>query len=96
MFDPKIAQLLPTSETRNWHEYRYLKAKAMVASLNYTFAKNRAVDAKIYTPDTPVGRADLAVYAADRDKAKAEYTFAVLVAETAESAWRESYRHVKH
>jgi len=85
-----------SEETRNWHEYRYLKAKAMVASLNYTFAKNRAVDAKIYTPDTPVGRADLAVYAADRDKAKAEYTFAVLVAETAESAWRESYRHVKH
>lgn len=82
-----------SEETLNWYEYRYLKAKAMVASLSYTFARNRAVEAKTYTPDTPVGRADLAVYAADRDKAKAEFTFAALVAGEAENAWRESYRN---
>lgn len=84
-----------SEENLNWHEYRYLKAKAMLASLRYTFARNRAVDAKTYTPDTPVGRADLAVYAADRDKAKAEYTLAALVADEAENAWRESYRKNK-
>ena len=82
-----------SEETLNYHEYNHLKAKAMLASLRYTFARNRAVDAKTYTPDTPVGRADLAVYAADRDKEKAEYTFAALVAGEALEAWRESYRN---
>lgn len=82
-----------SEETLNYHEYNHSKAKAMLASLRYTFARNRAADAKTYTPDTPVGRADLAVYAADRDKAKAEYTFAALVAGEAMAAWRESYSH---
>ncbi len=82
-----------SEETLNYHEYTHLKAKAMLASLRYTFARNRTLDAKTYTPDTPVGRADLAVYAADRDKAKAEYTFAALVAGEAKEAWRESYSH---
>ena len=82
-----------SEETLNYHEYNHLKAKAMLASLRYTFARTRAVDAKTYTPDTPVGRADLAVYAADRDKEKAEYTFAALVAGEALEAWRESYRN---
>lgn len=84
-----------SEELLNWHEHRYLKAKAMLASLRYTFARNRAVDAKTYTPDTPVGRADLAVYAAERDKAKAEYTLAALVAGEATNAWRESYKKNK-
>lgn len=82
-----------SEETLNYHEYNHLKAKAMHASLRYTFARNRARDAKTYTPDTPVGRADLAVYAADRDKEKAEYTFAALVAGEALEAWRKSYRN---
>ena len=80
-----------SEETLNYHEYNHSKAKAMLASLRYTYARNLAVDAKTYKPDTPVGRADLAVYAADRDKAKAEYTFAALVAGEAMAAWRESY-----
>ena len=82
-----------SEETLNYHEYNHSKAKAMLASLRYTYARNLAVDAKTYKPDTPVGRADLAVYAADRDKAKAEYTFAALVAGEAMAAWRESYSH---
>lgn len=79
--------------TLNYHEYNHAKAKAMLASLRYTYARNRAADAKTYKPDTPVGRADLAVYAADTAKAKAEYTFAALVAGEALEAWRESYRN---
>lgn len=82
-----------SEETLNYHEYTHLKAKAMLKSLSYTFTRNRAVEAKTYTPDTPVGRADLAVYAADTAKAKAEYAFAVLVANEAMAAWRESYSH---
>jgi len=82
-----------SEETLNYHEYNHLKAKAMLASLRYTFARNRAVDAKTYTPDTPVGRADLAVHAAETAKAKAEYAFAALVAGEALEAWRESYRN---
>ena len=82
-----------SEETLNYHEYNHAKAKAMLASLRYTFARNRAADAKTYTPDTPVGRADLAVYAADSAKAKAEYKFAALVAGEALEAWRESYRN---
>ena len=82
-----------SEETLNYHEYNHSKAKAMLASLRYTYARNLAVEAKTYKPDTPVGRADLAVYAADRDKAKAEYTFAALVAGEAMAAWRESYSH---
>ena len=82
-----------SEETLNYHEYNHLKAKAMLASLRYTYARNLAVDAKTYKPDTPVGRADLAVYAADTAKAKAEYAFAVLVADEAMAAWRESYSH---
>jgi hypothetical protein len=82
-----------SEETLNYHEYTHLKAKAMLKSLSYTFARNRAVEAKRYTPDTPVGRADLAVYAADTAKAKAEYAFAVLIADEAMAAWRESYSH---
>jgi hypothetical protein len=82
-----------SEETLNYHEYNHSKAKAMLASLRYTYARNLAVEAKTYKPDTPVGRADLAVYAADRDKEKAEYTFAALVAGEALEAWRESYRN---
>jgi hypothetical protein len=82
-----------SEETLNYHEYNHSKAKAMLASLRYTYARNRAVCAKTYTPDTPVGRADLAVYAAETAKAKAEYTFAALVAGEAKEAWRESYRN---
>lgn len=82
-----------SEETLNWYEYRYLKAKAMVASLSYNYARNRAVDAKTYTPDTPVGRADIAVMKAEAATAKAEFTFAVLVVGEAENAWRESYRN---
>jgi len=80
-------------ETIRWTKYRYLKARAMYASLLYTFARNQTAEAKTYTPDTPVGRADLAVYAAKRDKAKAEYTLAALIAGEAEDAWRESHRN---
>ena len=82
-----------SEETLNYHEYNHSKAKAMLDSLRYTYARNLAVEAKTYKPDTPVGRADLAVYAAARDKAKAEYTFAALVAGEALEAWRESYRN---
>lgn len=82
-----------SEEDLNYHEYTHLKAKAMLNSLSYTFTRNRAVEAKLYTEDTPVGRADLAVYAADTAKAKAEYAFAVLVAGEALEAWRESYRN---
>ena len=82
-----------SEETLNWYEYRYLKAKAMLASLSYTFERNRAVEAKTYTPDTPVGRAELAVMKAEADTAKAAFTFAALVAGEAENAWRESYRN---
>lgn len=80
-------------ERINWYEYRYLKAKAMLASLHYTFYRNRAAEAKTYTPDTPVGRAEIAVMKAETDTAKAEYTFAALVATVAEDAWRESSRY---
>lgn len=80
-----------SEETLNYLEYAYLKAKAMLASLSYTFARNRVAEAKTYTPDTPVGRADLAVYAAKREKAKAEFTFAAVVAGEAMEAWRASY-----
>jgi hypothetical protein len=82
-----------SEETLNYHEYNHSKANAMLASLRYTYARNLAVEAKTYKPDTLVGRADLAVYAADRDKKKAEYTFAALVAGEALEAWRESYRN---
>ena len=54
------------------------------------FYKNRTEEAKRYTPDTPVGRAELAVMKAEANTNKAEYTFAVLVAREAENAWRES------
>ena len=82
-----------SEENINYHEYTHLKAKAMLKSLRYTYARNRAVEAKRYTEDTPVGRADLAVHAADTAKAKAEYAFAVVVAGEAMEAWRESYRN---
>lgn len=82
-----------SEETLNYHEVAHSRAKAMLASLRYTYARNRAADAKTYKPDTPVGRADLAVYAAETAKAKAEYAFAVLVADEAMEAWRESYRN---
>ena len=77
-------------ERINWYEYRYLKAKAMLASLHYNFYKNRIGEAKSYTPDTQVGRAEIAIMKAEADTAKAEYTFAALVAREAENAWRES------
>jgi len=81
-----------SEETLNYHEYAHLKAKAMLASLSYNYRRNRAVEAKLYAEDTPVGRADLAVYAAETAKAKAKYAFAVLVAGEALEAWRASYR----